>query len=296
MKIVEKLKSNKLLISDGAWGTFLYELGLTAGECPEYWNIKYPEKVFKIAKSYIEAGSDVIETNSFGANRIKLSKFGLEEKVEELNIAAAEISRRAAGNDKLVIGSIGPTGKMLFMGEISEDELFEIYYQQTKALIKGGVNAIIIETMSDINEAIIAIKASKSAANIEVICTMTFEKNVDNNYRTIMGVTPEEMVEKCIEAGVDIIGANCGNGIEDMIPITQKIRSINSNIPIIIHANAGIPEYIDGKTAYPQSPSYMASWIPELIKCGANIIGGCCGTTPEHIKAFKKVISSNKND
>jgi len=288
MKIFEKIKSNKILISDGAWGTFLHSLGLQPGECPELWNLTNPDKVYFIAKSYIEAGADIIETNSFGANRFKLQNFGLEDKVEEINLAAAQISRKAAGDDKLVIGSIGPTGKMLFMGEVTEEELFDAFFIQSNSLIKGGVDALVIETMTDIEEAIIAINAAKKVANVEVICTMTFEKNADGKYRTIMGVTPSEMTVKAIEAGADIIGANCGNGIADMIEIVKEIREVNKEIPVLIHANAGMPIYSDGKTIFPETPSFMASKIPELIAYGVNIVGGCCGTTPQHIKAFRE--------
>lgn len=288
MKIFEKIKSHKVLISDGAWGTFLHSLGLQPGECPELWNLTNPDKVYFIAKSYIEAGADIIETNSFGANRFKLQNFGLEDKVEEINLAAAQISRKAAGDEKLVIGSIGPTGKMLFMGEVTEEELFDAFFIQANSLVKGGVDALVIETMTDIEEAIVAINAAKKVANIEVICTMTFEKNVDGKYRTIMGVTPSEMTVKAIEAGADIIGANCGNGIADMIEIVKEIREVNKEIPVLIHANAGVPIYSDGKTIFPETPSFMASKIPELIASGVNIVGGCCGTTPQHIKAFKE--------
>lgn len=288
MKIFEKIKSNKILISDGAWGTFLHSLGLKPGECPELWNLTNPDKVYFIAQSYIEAGADIIETNSFGANRFKLQNFGLEDKVEEINLAAAQISRKAAGDEKLVIGSIGPTGKMLFMGEVTEEELFDAFFIQANSLVRGGVDALVIETMTDIEEAIIAINAAKKVANVEVICTMTFEKNLDGKYRTIMGVTPSEMTVKAIEAGADIIGANCGNGIADMIEIVKEIREVNKEIPVLIHANAGVPIYSDGRTIFPETPSFMASKMPELIASGVNIVGGCCGTTPQHIKAFKE--------
>lgn len=288
MKIFEKIKSNKILISDGAWGTFLHSLGLKPGECPELWNLTNPDKVYFIAQSYIEAGADIIETNSFGANRFKLQNFGLEDKVEEINLAAAQISRKAAGDEKLVIGSIGPTGKMLFMGEVTEEELFDAFFIQANSLVRGGVDALVIETMTDIEEAIIAINAAKKAANVEIICTMTFEKNLDGKYRTIMGVTPSEMTVRAIEAGADIIGANCGNGIADMIEIVKEIREVNKEIPVLIHANAGVPIYSDGRTIFPETPSFMASKMPELIASGVNIVGGCCGTTPQHIKAFKE--------
>jgi 5-methyltetrahydrofolate--homocysteine methyltransferase len=288
--ITEKLKHAKILISDGAWGTFLQKKGLEPGECPEQWNIKRPEDVFDIAQSYIDAGSDMIETNSFGGNKFKLSYFGLENKVFELNKAAAEISRRAAGTDKYVLGSVGPTGKLLMMGDITEEELYEAFKEQSIALAAGGADAIIIETMSDIDEAKLAIKAIKENTFCEIICTMTFSKTPENAFYTMMGVSPLMMVTELLSSGVDVIGANCGNGIENMIDIVKEIRAADQQIPILVHANAGAPIYKDGETIFPESPDQMAGFVKQLIDAGANIIGGCCGTTPEHIRKMAEAI------
>jgi 5-methyltetrahydrofolate--homocysteine methyltransferase len=287
--ISEKIKEGRILISDGAWGTFLQQKGLKPGECPELWNIERPNDVFEIATSYINAGADMIETNSFGGTIFKLKPYGLGDKVFELNKAAAEISRRAAGPDKYVLGSIGPTGKIIMMGDVTYDELYEAFKEQAVALAEGGVDALVIETMSDMEEAIAAVKACKENTSSEVICTMTFEKSGEKEYHTMMGVSPIDMLGDIIAAGATIIGANCGNGIKNMVEITELIRSVDPKIPILIHANAGIPIYKDGETIFPENPEEMASYVEALINAGANIIGGCCGTTPEHIRQIAKM-------
>jgi len=291
-KIIQELQKGRVLVSDGAWGTFLQKKGLTPGECPEEWNITRPDDVFDIAQSYINAGADMIETNSFGGNYFKLKNYGLEDQVFELNKAAALISRKAAGNDRFVLGSVGPTGKLLMMDEVTKDELYKAFKEQSEALEAGSADAIVIETMTDLEEARIAVKAAKENTACEVICTMTFDKILTGEFRTMMGISPTEMTETLIEAGASIIGANCGNGIADMIGIVKEIRQVNTSIPILIHANAGMPHYCDGETTFPESPVDMASRVKEIIEAGANIIGGCCGTTPDHICEVHRVVKS----
>jgi 5-methyltetrahydrofolate--homocysteine methyltransferase len=290
MNILEELKNGLVFLSYEAWGTFLQEKGLKPGECPELWNITHRNEVLDIAQAYLLAGSDIVETNSFGGNIFKLSQYGLADRVNEINHAAAAISREAAGNDRHVAGSVGPSGKMLLMGDVTENELYDGFCQQVTALEKGGADIIIVETMSAIDEAALAVRAARDNTACTVIVTMTFSADNNGSFHTMMGVSPGDMVISMTEAGAHIIGSNCGNGIEDMIGIVRSIRSIDSTIPIMIQANAGIPEYIDGKTVFRESPELMASYVPELIKAGASIIGGCCGTTPEHIRAIGRAL------
>ena len=284
--LLDRLKNGEILISDGAWGTFLHKRGLQPGQCPELWNVTRRADVLAIAQSYVNAGADIILTNSFGGSPFKLAHYHLEDRVGELNEAAAAISREAAGDDHYVLGSIGPTGVMLMMGEVSPETLFDGLRLQAEALADGGADAICVETMSALDEATIAVRAARDATDIDVVCTFTFEKTPQGEFRTMMGVSPTEMAAAVKEAGASIIGTNCGNGFEHMIDIVREIRSIDKETPILVHANAGKPEFIAGETVFPETPDMMASHVEMLRDCGANIIGGCCGTTPDHIRAL----------
>lgn len=290
--IAEKISSGQILVSDGAWGTFLHQKGLKPGECPEMWNLDHEEQVYEIARSYIDAGSDMIETNSFGASSFKLLMFGVENKVEAINRAAAAISRKAAGSEKHVLGSVGPTGKMLVMGDVSYEDLYEAFAIQAKALADGGADALVIETMTDLDEARAAVSAARDNTRCEIICTMTFDAGPDGTFHTMMGVSPADMVEAMADAGAHIIGANCGNGIENMIAIAKEIRNTGTQLPLLIHANAGAPVYRNGATHYLESPEQMAGWVNDLLDAGANIIGGCCGTTPAHIQQIVQAVNN----
>ncbi len=284
------LQDRKVLVSDGAWGTFLYEKGLKPGDCPELWNVTHRADVLDIARRYLEAGADMIETNSFGGSRLKLEQFGLAEKTVELNRAAAAISREAAGPDRHVLGSIGPSGKMLMMGDTTEEQLYDVFREQALALEQGGADACCIETFSAIDEAVCAVRAARENTRLEVICTFTFDRTMTGEYRTMMGISPAEMAVALAKAGAHIIGTNCGNGFERMIDIVREIRAACPTMPVLVHANAGLPEIRDGHTCFPESPSYMASKVPALIHAGANIIGGCCGTTPAHIREIRTAV------
>jgi 5-methyltetrahydrofolate--homocysteine methyltransferase len=290
-KIIEAIRSRGPLVSDGAWGTFLYQKGLGASEAPESWNLSHPEKVLEIAHSYVDAGSDIILTNSFGGSPHKLEGYGLEQKVFELNKAAAEISKKAAGERAMVLGSMGPTGIMIMMGEVTPEELREGFAAQADGLEAGGVDAFVVETMSDLQEALLAVEAIKGVSQREVACTFTFSRTQAGEYRTMMGTGIEEYLMRVKEAGVDIVGANCGNGTAGMIEIVKEIRKLDPGIPVLVHANAGLPVYRDGKTVFPETPGEMASQINDLVNAGADIVGGCCGTTPEHVRFIVRALN-----
>ncbi|MFH1524963.1 MAG: homocysteine S-methyltransferase family protein [Chloroflexota bacterium] len=293
-RIIDQLKQGRRLLSDGAWGTFLQRKGLKPGECPELWCVTHRADVLDIARNYVAAGAEMIKTNSFGGSRIKLAVFGLGERVAEINRAAAAISREAAGAERAVIASMGPTGKLLLMGDITEQELNAAFKEQAQALEAGGADAALIESMSALDETCLAIKAVRANTRLEIISTLTFERTVKGDYRTMMGVSPSDMAQACLEAGADIIGANCGHGFRQMIEVVREIRAAAPSAPILVHANAGLPIRRNGVDVFPDTPAMMAGFVPELLAAGANIIGGCCGTTPEHIAAIAKALHADK--
>jgi len=262
------------------------------GECPELWCIEHESEVERIAREYIDAGADMIETNSFGGSRLKLDMFGLADRTAELNDAAARISRRAAGPDHWVLGSMGPSGKMLLMGDVTEEELYDAFAEQALALEAGGADALCIETMSDLEEARVAIRAARENTACEIICTFTFEKTVSGEYRSMMGVSPAQATKVLVEAGADVIGTNCGNGMAGMVPIIREMRgTAGPGIPLLVHANAGLPKNVNGMDVFPETPDETASFASDLLEAGCNIVGGCCGTTPAHIRAIRVAVT-----
>jgi 5-methyltetrahydrofolate--homocysteine methyltransferase len=289
-RIQELISQGKIPVGDGAWGTLLQARGLSAGECPELWNLTHPDVVINIARAYVEAGADIVETNSFGGSPVKLAHYKLQDRASEINEAAARLSRDAAGKDVIVLGSMGPTGKLILTGDITAAEMYDSFALQAAALERGGADALVAETMSDLEEALIAIRAIRENTGCEIVCTFTFEKMVSGEYRSMMGYSPEDVALALRNEGASILGANCGNGIGGMIDIVKAFRSVSAEIPILIQANAGIPVIRDGKTVFPESPVEMAAAVPELIMAGASVIGGCCGTSPEHIRQLANTI------
>jgi 5-methyltetrahydrofolate--homocysteine methyltransferase len=289
--ILAAVKSGRILVSDGAWGTFLQKKGLKPGECPELWCVERRAEVLDVARSYIAAGADMIESDSFGGSRFKLEHYGLGARTAEINEAAARVSREAAGAGKWVIASIGPTGKMLAAGDVTEEELYAAFKEQAMALAKGGADALCIETMSAADEAGIAIRAARENTKCEVICTFTFQRGA-KGYRTMMGLSPVQAAQAAVKAGAHIIGPNCGNGMEQMIEIVKEMRAVASATPILVHANAGLPKNVNGVDVFPESPEEMAARVKAIVDAGASIVGGCCGTTPAHIRAIRKAVDA----
>ena len=272
----------------------MYQRGLRAGECPDEWSISHPDTVTDIAASYLAAGSDMVETNSFGANRFKLGQFGMADKAAEINEAAARASRMALRDapDKFVIASVGPTGKMLITEEVTEGELYDAFAEQITSLERGGADAVCIETMTDIGEAAAAIKAARENTSLEIIATFTFDRTLQGTYRTMMGISPERAAAAALEAGADITGANCGNGMEQMTDIVREMKNAFPDALLLVQANAGLPVNVDGHDVFPETPDIMASHVHKLLEAGTCIVGGCCGTTPAHIAAIRFAVDS----
>jgi len=274
--------SDKLTILDGAWGTRLRELGLPSGESCERWNLEAPDNVAKIAESYVNAGSRIILTNSFQGSLIALSNHGLADRVFEINRLAVELSRRAAGDRALVFASIGPSGKMLLMGDVTETELLRSFVDQVKGLAAGGPDGVVIETFADLEEWKLAIRAVKDNCDLPVVGSMTFDSGPDHS-RTMMGVSVADAITAAEELQIDAVGANCGVGIEAYIETARSFRE-GTKLPVWIKPNAGLPVQQAGQVVYKQTPTEFAQHAKKLIDLGINFIGGCCGTTPEHIR------------
>jgi 5-methyltetrahydrofolate--homocysteine methyltransferase len=290
VSIIEMLDRKKVLVSDGAWGTFLVQKGMKPGECPELWNVDHPYAVADIARAYAEAGSDLVSTNSFGGSRLKLAHFGLEPRAAELNEAAARLTRETIGPDKAVFASIGPSGKILMMGDVTEEDLYEAFLEQALALERGGADALCVETMTALDEAAIAVRAAKQNTSLPVICTFTFDRIGQGQYRTMMGVSPADMAAEMLEAGADIIGTNCGQGPEQMVGIVEQLRAAAPDTPIMVQANAGLPVRQGDADVFPETPERMAGFVAALVNAGARIVGGCCGATPDHIRAIAAAV------
>lgn len=301
----------RVVVGDGAMGTMLMALGAPAGGPPESLNVQVPKLVINVHRAYLDAGAEFIETNSFGGNRLKLGAFGLAEEAARLNRAAAKLARQAAdeaagrrGSAVWVGGSVGPTGRLFEpFGELSPVVAEEAYLEQMEALLAGGADAVIIETMSDLDEATAALRAARRAGSPATIVSMTF----DRAGRTFMGVDGGTAARKLAAAGADVVGANCGNDIESLLMALREMeRTIAAGTGAVDQAgpagsvgappllaafpNAGVPQLVDGKTVYQMSPEAFAGKIVEFVEAGARLVGGCCGTTPEHIRRAARLL------
>lgn len=290
-RFIERMKTGEMLMGDGAWGTQMQLMGLQSGDCPEEWNIIHPDKIKKIARDYFLAGSDLCLTNTFGGTKYRLVRHGFADKVGDFNRTGASLCRSVADEfTGLVAGSVGPTGEFLQPeGMLSEREMYEAFLEQMLALKEGGVDAICIETMYVLDEALAAIKAAGELGLFCMAC-MTFDATSDG-FKTMHGTSVEAATRALDSAGADVIGTNCGNGIVDMVRIARQMRALTKK-PLMVKSNAGLPEIADGRMLYLETHQMMASKIQELKEIGVSIVGGCCGTTPEHIRAFREKINS----
>jgi 5-methyltetrahydrofolate--homocysteine methyltransferase len=289
----ERIRHNLLLL-DGAMGTQLIARGIQAGACNEYLNIDSPQIISDIHESYIHAGSDAIITNTFGANRYALSRHGFADETSRMNKVGAELARGAAGDEKYVLGDIGPSGDFLEpLGALKPDELRDAFTEQAEALSGGGVDGFIIETMTALDETVIAVEAVKSVAGeVPVLVSMSFDKSGDN-FKTMMGVGIEAAVSKIVPLNVNAIGFNCGTlSLDDYVQLTQRfvaaVRELSEDMAICAEPNAGKPELAEDKAVYKVSPEDFAGTAEKICSAGVSIIGGCCGTGPEHIEAMAK--------
>jgi len=287
----ELVDNNATVVADGAMGTMLMQNGLEFGDPPEVWNIAHPDIIRRVHRGYLDAGSRILLTNTFGGNRFRLEMHGNASRVDELNRTAAILLRSevdAAGTGALVAGDIGPSGQIMApLGTLEYDEAVDGFAEQARALVAGGVDVLWIETMSALEEIHAAIEGARRAApTMPIIATMTF----DTRGRTMMGVTPEQAAEALLGWGADAIGGNCGNGPDELVPVVQKMHAVAPDAVIVAKSNAGIPELVDFKTVYRAGPDEMAARGLEFREAGARIIGACCGSTPAHLERMHQVL------
>lgn len=295
------------LLADGASGTELMKRGLRQGECPDAWSLDRPRDVFDLAAAYYAAGSDIVLTNSFGASRILLERHGLSGRTREINLAAARIaasardqamaaasgpaavsgSVAAKARPLAVAGDIGPCGKLFVMGEVEEDELYDAFAEQAQALAEGGADWFVVETMMDMGEMEIAVRAA-AATGKPVVASMTYQPT-PMGFRTLMGNSPEDCVAAATAAGAALIGANCGSGVDAYVELARTLRGLTA-LPLWIKANAGLPELVDGKTVHRMGAETYAAFIPALLEAGADVVGGCCGTSPDYIRMIRPLV------
>ncbi len=287
---LDRTGRGEILISDGALGTMLFDAGLVPGQCPEQVVLEKPELLQDIARRYIEAGSDIVHTDTFGATPLKLSDYALHERTGEINRQAVALLKEVAGDRAYVSGSCGPTGRILKpFGDVDPAEVLDGYRAQMDTLISAGADLLCIETMIDLREAVLAVEAARSiSSEIPVMTTMTFDK-IPKGFFTIWGAGIEESVKALQDAGADVVGSNCGNGIEIMVEIARAFREA-TQFPLLIQSNAGQPESRGGEIHYSETPELFAEKAIELKGLSVSVIGGCCGTTPDHIRAMKDAV------
>lgn len=295
-KLFSWLTEGRVLLGDGAMGTMLQRAGLTDGGAPELWNVTQPEKVRAIYQAYIDAGANLIETNTFGGTSARLKLHNLQDRVIELNRAGVQLAKDVAvPAGALVAGSIGPSGELIEpVGPLSMADAETMFAEQTQGLVEGGVDLIVIETMSHLNEVEAAVKGARRVApTLPLVVTLSF----DTNYHTMMGVSPKAAVEMISQWGVQIIGANCGNGPAEIETVmTQMAQYRPAGVYLMAQSNAGLPQYVNGAIEYDGTPDVMADYALRLRNLGINIIGACCGSTPDHIAAMRVALDGAKDE
>jgi len=280
----EYLQSGQILIADGATGTMLMAAGLPAGAAPELWNVERPEQIIALHRAYLESGSQIILTNTFGGSRVKLDKFGLGERTGELNLAAAALAKQASQGRAYVAGDIGPTGELMQpMGHLTYEVALQAFAEQAAALAQGGVDAIWVETMTDLSEAKAAVTGARQASDLPIFCSLSFGRKA----RTMMGVSPKQAAQELWPLGLSAIGANCGEGLEMIPEVLRQMGEVLPGAPLIVKPNAGLPKLVAGQTTYDLAPGDFAAQMKEFIAQGAQVIGSCCGSSPAYIAALR---------
>jgi methionine synthase I (cobalamin-dependent) len=286
------LVSQPFVLADGAMGTMLMNAGLEHGDPPEEWNVRHPDRVRAVHAGYIDAGSQIVLTNSFGGTRYRLGLHGLQDRVAELNRAAGEVARSAAdaaASAVIVAGSMGPTGELIEpLGTLTVDDARAAFAEQAAALTAGGVDVLWIETMSDLREVQAAVEGVRSATDLPFVTTMTF----DTRGYTMMGVSPAQALEALREHRPVALGGNCGNGPAEIEGVIQTMHDLDPDVVLVAKSNAGIPELVDGDIVYSGTPQVMADYARRVRALGARIIGACCGSTPEHVRAMAQALNA----
>lgn len=280
--------SNRPVLLDGAWGTELQALGLRLGAYPDPWNLTFPERVQQVAQSYIDAGSKIILSNTFGANRLVLEGYGLRDQVTAINRKGVEISRAAAGTKAKVFASLGPSGKHLSMREVTATTLTEVFTEQAQALAEGGADALVLETFTDLEELSIALTAAK-ATGLPVVACMVYATGAKTNHAALDD-TLARAVTRLSALGADVLGANCGCGIDAYLPICARLKQL-TELPLWFKPNAGLPKFVDGKATYEITPEAFAEKALALFATGAQFVGGCCGSNPAFITELARRIA-----
>lgn len=293
-RILDRIARGEVLVADGAMGTMLMAMGLPSGQCPESINLQRPDWLEDIARRYLEAGADILQTNTFGGSPLKLAQYGLQALTVAINAAAVAAVRRVAGERAYLAASCGPSGRILEpYGDVSEADMADNFRRQARALCEAGVDLVCVETMSDLREAVLAVRAFREAApDLAVAATLTFDRT-SRGFFTIMGNTVAEAVPALTGAGADILGSNCGHGLATMVEIAAEFRRHWAG-PLLFQANAGLPGMRDGVPFWPETPEDFAAGATALLALRVNLIGGCCGTTPAHTAAIRQAVDRGR--